>query len=181
MVHDGAQGQRYHLGLPGGSRLELRPAMPELPLDVLLEDAVALAPGGRVRGGVLVPLPTRLVWVGADGTREDELLCILPREYSNQWNDGDCRLQCPAAFLPTGTTPWNDGLLQVPLTIRNDAATGFQPDRIPLRLAAEDLRPCRGRLVARPRRIIHGADGSVSERPRLWLGGRSATIHAFPG
>lgn len=181
VVHDGAQGRRYHIGLPRGSRLELRPAVPELGLDVLLEDSVALAPGGRVRGSVVLPLPTRLVWVERDGGREDELLCILPREYSTHWIDGEARVQCPAAFLPKGTTPWSDDLILVPLTLRNDAATGVQPDRLPIGLTTDDLRPCRGRLVARPRRIVHGTDGSLTETPRLWVGHKSATIHAFPG
>jgi len=194
-VHDGAHGQRYHLGLPPGSSLQLVPATPHHPIDVQLEDGVALAPGGRVRGSVVLPLLTRLVWVapgrpgGAPGVAtggamapggEEELLCVLPREYGTTWVDGQCRHQCSAALLAKGATPWAPGLLQVPVVLKNEAPSGVQPGQFPLQLAAEDLNLCRGRLVARPRRIVHSPEGKLSEHIRPWPPAISATIHTFP-
>ncbi len=169
VCHDGRQGQRYHLGLPGKGELLLTIAPPELPVRVHFREGVALAPRGRLRRLVLVPLPRQLLWRGPDGDTVS-LLTLTPPELmppgpgAGRTRAGVHSIHSPC-FLP-GAAPWRVGELLLPIHLCNQSRDGQRPSQLDTVLTEDDLLPIRGRLYGRPRRMVLNGNESPKVQVR---------------
>ena len=170
-AHDGVQARTHLLGVPAGGTLEVVACAPRHPVRVGLREAVTLAPGARIRGYVVVPLPRRLVCRRGEG-REDVLLEVVPADLRTQWlgegSAGGYAHRSASSFLRVvnGHGPAHDAL--VPVTATNAGSQAVTLGQLVLQLRDRDLRELRGRIVAAPRRLRFTNDGTGDETVRGW-------------
>lgn len=166
MVLDGQSTRTWSLGLAQDGELWLHCRVPRWPLRLSLHDTLVVVPGGRVRGYVQLPLVPTVVWRRGEGDAavEEPVAELLPPMLSAEWDaaGGTCVQRWSSrlsARLPLATS---DPRAVLPLTVRNTASRVASPESLPLLLHDHELRPCRGHLMLRPRRLALGADGAVS-------------------
>lgn len=167
--NEGAQEKRHYLGLPDGGWLELHTRPPAFRVRIRLVDPITLAPGGRLRGYVRVPLPQRLVWCRADG-RQEALLDVVPQELQTSWmgegadggylHETDSEFRLERRALPAET------LALVPVFLINHCEHSVSPEHITVSLRERDIRELDRQLVAAPRRLEFGIADQVEERIR---------------
>ncbi len=150
---DGREARRHALGLPGDGELVLQLCLPRLPLCVVTRDVLTIAPRGRLRGYVQVPLVPTLVFRGRSG--EAHTLIELPsRELAAEWDEANGH-----SFRVS--SPWHvrfpmrsgEPRVVVPMWLHNVSPGVLSPAFLPLQLRDADLHELRGSIVARPRRL----------------------------
>lgn len=162
---DGRTGQRVNLGVADTGELALVLAPPRVAVRVALRDPLVLAPEGRVRGYVAVPLVPTLLWRDEHGV-DHVLREFTPSDLGSEWDER-------VGHVLVATSPWfarfptrlGDLRAVVPLRLRHGGRAPFEPEWLPIGLAAEELTELRGALVARPRSFV-SAGGAVVERRR---------------
>lgn len=159
---DGGTARTWSLGLSGHGELWLQCRLPRWPLRVTLKDTLVLVPHSRVHGYVQVPLVPTLVW-RQPGRADGVVAELLPTALSAEWEEMSSAvvLRWSSPFLQR--LPLPDELPRgiVPLRVRNDADAIQGPEALPVAVADDELRPCRGHLVASPRRL------SLDDRGRI--------------
>lgn len=165
--------KRHYLGLPRDGQLVLEAKAPELRVQVNLLDAITLAPEGRLRGYVAVPLPHRLLWMRKRG-RTEPLLDIVPKELQTSWlgegEEGGYVHETKSRFYVERGEADNVLAALVPVGLRNLASQTISPTKILLSLRDRDLLQIAGNIVAAPRRL----DWLDNEEPR-------ETLRPMPG
>lgn len=172
------------LGLPAAGRLSVFARFPAAPLEWEPSHPLLLAPGGALRGWLVVPLVCGLAWIGADGT-ERELALLPDPELKQGWREEDGYFH-----------PWRSGLGDGPRGRRALPARrafcrlavlngGREVERIArLRLPLAGAEPARSRagLVGPCVRVGLGPRGGTRLRPLPGTGGRgpAAARHAAP-
>src|SRR5262249_9190282 len=167
---DGQQTRTWSLGLPRNGELRVLCRAPRLPLLVEPRDPLVLAPRGRLRGYVQVPLVPTIVWQA--GACLETVAELVPSTLSAEWDEtlGGCVQRCASPFTqkvpPAGVEPRP----VLPVVIANGSDRMQGPVALPLHVDDRELRPLRGLVVAAPRRLCVGADGQVSlcTRQRQW-------------
>ncbi|HEX5050951.1 MAG TPA: hypothetical protein VFZ65_04190 [Planctomycetota bacterium] len=153
MWSDGREARRFSLGLANDGELALELRAPKWPLRVVVREVLALAPRGRIRGYVQVPLVPTVTWNAAGETRV--LIELPPRDLGVEWDEHEGSLcRC--------TSPWHarvpmrsgEPRAVVPLHVRNATAEVACPSHVPLRVVDEELVELRGSIVGRPRRLV---------------------------
>lgn len=176
LAHDGRHGRRHFFGVTPAGRLELRLAAPRHALRVLPAESLVLAPGGRLRGYVRVPLPLVLAWrTGDNGAVPTELVELLPPRLKTTWLEhasggpGYAYL-VHSPFLVDARARAGEAEALVPVVLHNLRAQAVVAAELPLRLRDEDLRELRGCIAAAPRRLLFAAGDVVRERVRSFRG-----------
>jgi hypothetical protein len=168
LSHDGLFEATHHLALPAGGALQVRWSAPEHPLAILLRDEVALAPGSRLRGYVVVPMGGRIELAGSRNGAP--LLEILPTTLRLTWREGAYAHEAAVRWIRRWHRHRCGGGLVVPLVLRNLGRTPQRPARLHLApIGAGQVRRLRDQFVAAPRRITFEADGRIRESVRPWL------------
>jgi hypothetical protein len=172
VAHDGSRSLRYFLGLPRGGRLEVEARAPDYSVQVTSREPLCLAPSGRLRGYLAVPLPHRLVFVDAGG-RRDVLADLPPAELETLWlGEGPGGGYVHRASSPFHTHlghPQGVDRCLVPVAVTNRSASAVRPGHLTVHLCDRDLVELRGCIVAAPRRILVTAEGQQEERVRAPL------------
>ena len=169
--HDGGEEQEklHYLGLPKHGELQLLARAPEYRVRVRVRDQLTLAPGGRIRGYVAVPLPHRLVWKKPNG-RLEPLLDVLPRELKTSWlgegAGGGYIHEVESSFHLHRHQVRADTLAMVPVLLLNTCDHALSPAELTLSLRDQDLRVLGGAIIASPRRLVFGDDDDVQETIR---------------
>src|SRR5262245_5114556 len=159
---DGQEARSWSLGLVEGGELWLSCRVPRWPLRVALKDTLVLVPGARVRGYVHVALVPTLIWRAADGG-EATVAELLPPQLFAEWDEahGTCTQRWSSPFFqrlpPTDAEP----RAVLPLTVRNMGNRMQSPETLPVSLRDQELKPCRGHVVAAPRRLCIDARGAI--------------------
>src|SRR5690606_8326669 len=156
--HSDAQ-KRHYLGIPPGGRLELHARPPEFRVRVRLLDRVTLAPGGRLRGYVVVPLPHRLIFRREDG-RSEPLLDVVPTELQTSWmgegKDGGYLHETDSGFHLDRRGIVAQTVAIVPLVLTNHCEHAVSPEGLRISIRERDMREIDGQIVAAPRRLHFG-------------------------
>ena len=150
---DGREARRHAIGLPAHGELTLQLRLPRLPVRVVTRDMLTLAPQGRLRGYVQVPLVPTLMFRDGLGTTQT-LIELPPRELAAEWDD-------QAGHTYRVSSPWHvrfpmrsgEPRVVVPAWLHNCSTEVLSPAQLPLQLAVEDLHELRGSVVAQPRRL----------------------------
>jgi hypothetical protein len=167
--HDGVHGRRYWLGLPSSGTLELRVRPPEHRILLQVQDMLCLAPGGRLRGYVAVPVLHRLVWVRPDGAAQP-LVDLPSPDLQTAWlGEGEAGGYAHSAASPffadrRGIDIGFSSL--VPVCVRNDSPAVVRPPHLQVTLRERDLMALDGRLFAAPRRIVFSSEERQREQVR---------------
>lgn len=161
--------RRHFLGLPRRGVLELHVRAPEHRIRVRLEDRLTLAPGGRLRGYLRVPMPHRLVWRRLNGKAES-LLEVLPQELRTSWlgegpeggyvYDTDSLFHLDRHGIPAHT------VALVPIVIANHSEDTITPEDLTISIRERDIRELEGQIVTSPRRLCFGEKQRVDEKIR---------------
>jgi hypothetical protein len=169
VTHDGVHSRRVWLGLPPRGTLELRVRAPDHRVQVQVQEMLCLAPGGRVRGYVAVPVLHRLVWVGPDGQAQ-ELVDLPPPDLHTAWlGEGERGGYAHSAASPFFADRRGLDLEQrslVPVSVRNVSPVVVRPPHLAITLRERDLFAVGGRLLAAPRRIVFSSEDRQQERVR---------------
>lgn len=159
---DGREARRFVLGLPSTGALGLELRAPRLPIELVLREALSLAPGGRVRGYVSLPLVPTLVFRDAP-TRSRELVQLPPSELQAEWREdrGHC-YRWATSWL--WRFPYRSGEPRavLPLWVGNRGTELASPGRLTVDFEDQDLHELRGSLVLPPRRIELDDEAGVS-------------------
>lgn len=167
--HDGLQSRRYRLGLPEHGSLELRVRPPDHRVQVQVQEMICLAPRGRLRGYVTVPVQHRLVWVLPDG-RVEPLVDLPSPDLQTAWlGEGEQGGYAHSAASPffadrRGFEPELRSL--VPVSVCNSSDGVVRPPHLVITLRERDLLAYGGRLLAAPRRIVFSSEDRQHERVR---------------
>ena len=167
--HDGVQSRRYWLGLPAAGTLELRVRAPEHRVQVRVHELICLAPGGRLRGYVAVPVLHRLVWVRPDGQAQP-LIDLPPADLQTAWlGEGELGGYAHSAASPffadrRGIDHQQKSL--VPVCVSNCSDVVVRPPHLGIMLRERDLFAIGGRILAAPRRIVFSSEDRQQERVR---------------
>lgn len=174
LAHDGQQGQRHYLGLPPGGALGVEMRAPEFRVRVRVQDALTLAPDGRLRGYVSVPLPMKLFWE-REGGKAEGLLDVMPRELRTAWMgegpQGGYMHEVSSRFYAELRGPATSGGTMVPILLHNRSGRPVSPLEVVISLRDRDLHECRGRIVAAPRRLVFNGTEAPREIVRPFRGG----------
>ncbi len=160
---DGTTARSWSLGLTGEGELWLACRVPRWPLRIALQDTLVLTPGGRVRGFVQAPLVPTLLWRVDD--RADAIVAeLLPSMLQAAWDDSraEATQRWTSPFFQRLPPPDAEPRAVLPLTVRNDSQRMQSPESLPVSLRDHELAPCRGHLVAAPRRLRIGGDDGVT-------------------
>lgn len=164
---DGSAARTWSLGFTADGELWLACRVPRWPLRVALKDTLVLVPGSRVRGFAMVPLVPTLLW--RTPARDEELVAeLLPPMLSATWDDarGECTQRCSSPFFQRLPPPDEEPRAVLPLVVRNDSQRMHSPETLPVSLRDRELLPCRGHLVAAPRRLRVDANGAIAVEVR---------------
>jgi hypothetical protein len=117
-------------------------------------DPIALAPGGRLRGYVFVPLvPT--VELRRAGHGPEVLAEILPPGLSAEWDEANgFLLRAESPFVLRAPVPTEHMRVVVPLVLRNGTARSQQVGAIPVHVTGAELVAMRRQWFAAPRRLV---------------------------
>lgn len=161
--------RRHFLGLPKEGSLELAVHAPEYRIRVHLEDRLTLAPGGRLRGYLTVPMPHRLLWRRPNGGVEP-LLDLSPKELRTSWlgegPDGGYVHDAPSAFHIDRHELRAETVAIVPVVIWNHGDHVISPENLTISIRERDIREVDGQVVIAPRRLHFGESGMADERIR---------------
>ncbi len=176
LAHDGTAARRFTLGV-GRGELHLRLLPPAHPVLVTPRDGIALPPGGRLRGYVLVPLVPTLIFLG--NGREGRLLELPPAELTTEWDEAlGAAQRCSSPFLHRLVPGGGTVCAVVPVVLHNRSREVQRPAHLVVHLQPVELRELRGRILAAPRRLVltGGGDAATLVRafPRQDLGWRAA-------
>lgn len=171
---DGSEARTWWLGLPREGELEVHLRVPRLPLRLSLRETLVLAPGGRVRGYVAIPLVPTLCWRSTRGAPRDpgrapEVLAeLLPTAFEAEWDDatGECIQRAEVALLQRLLPPSAEPQAVVPLVVSNAGEHVHSPGFLPLALRDDELRRARGHWLARARRLRLDQSGRWTTAPR---------------
>jgi hypothetical protein len=168
LAHDGARSRTWRLGLDGGGSLWFACRLPRFPLRLRLRETVALAPGGRIRGYVTLPLVPQLLW-RQPGEPDAALAELLPAELVAEWDaaHGEVAQQWQTPLLQRLPPPGDLRVAFSPVVLRNPTKEVQSPTNLPLRVADADLAVCRGHLLAPACRFrIEGAGDATLQARR---------------
>lgn len=169
---DGESARTWSLGLTGQGSLWLQCRLPRWPLRVSLKDTLVLVPRSRVRGYVQVPLVPTLVWRAPN--RVDGVVAeLLPAALSAEWEESSSAvvLRWSSPFLQRLPLPDDMPRGMVPLWIANRSEAIQGPETLPVSVHDDEMRPCRGHLVAAPRRLLLDDQGRIASSVRGREGG----------
>lgn len=163
------QPQRHFLGVPRKGSLELIVRAPDHRVRVHLLDRLTLAPGGRLRGYVSVPLPHRLMYCRPNGKTEP-LLDVVPKELQTSWlgegADGGYVHDTDSTFHLDRRDVAADTIALVPVVISNHSHHAISPEYLTVSIRERDIRELDGQIVTSPRRLHFGEEEKVDERIR---------------
>lgn len=164
---DGDAVRTWSLGLSNEGSLWLRCRLPRWSLRVTPKDTLVLVPRSRVRGYVQVPLVPTLLW-RAPGRPDGVVAELLPGSLSAEWEDasGEVVLRWSSPFLQRLPLPDELPRAVVPLFVHNEGDAIASPDGLPVTVRDEEMRACRGHLVAAPRRLSIGEGGRIATTVR---------------
>jgi hypothetical protein len=169
VTHDGVTSRRYWLGLPAAGTLELRVRPPDHRVHVQVQEMLCLAPGGRLRGYVTVPMLHRLVWVRPDGQAQ-AMIDLPPADLQTAWlGEGDLGGYAHSAaspFLADRRGVDTEVRSLVPVSVHNASEGVVRPPHLAITLRDRDLFAVGGRLLAAPRRIVFRSEDRQQERVR---------------
>ncbi|MBX3464172.1 MAG: hypothetical protein KF830_13445 [Planctomycetes bacterium] len=158
---EGRQARRFALGLGPTSELSVALAAPRLPVRVAARDTLALAPRARLRGYVQVPLVPTISCRDHAGVHR--LAEFPPAELEPEWDDREGTVwRCVSPFHVRYPIPGSEPRVTVAVWLANPTETIASPAYLPLVLADADLRPVRGGVGARPRRLTWNGQGLVA-------------------
>ncbi|MGE3175050.1 MAG: hypothetical protein AB7O97_20650 [Planctomycetota bacterium] len=163
LCNDGREARTWSLGLTDDGELWLHCRVPRWPLRVALRDTLVLVPGARVRGYVQVPLVPTVRWrTRAQG--EHTIAELLPPVLSAEWDQaqGTVTQRCNAPLLQRVPLADSEPRAVIPLTVRNESPRMQSPETLPVSLRDRELAPCRGHLVAAPRRLCIDGEGRIA-------------------
>lgn len=167
--HDGVRSRRYWLGLPSEGTLELRVRPPDHRVQVSVQDLLCLAPGGRLRGYVAVPVVHRLVWVRPDGATQ-ALVDLPPPDLQTAWlgegEGGGYAHSAASPFFAERRGVETELASLVPVSVRNASDVVVRPPHLSITLRERDLLSLDGRLMAAPRRIVFSSEERQRELVR---------------
>lgn len=167
--HDGTHSRRFRLGLPAEGTLELRVRPPDYRVLVQVREVLCLAPRGRLRGYVTVPIQHRLVWVSPAGAVE-ALVDLPSPELNTSWlgegQEGGYAHAAPSPFFADRRGPELQQRSLVPVSVVNATDTVVRPAHLGITLRDRDLVPLAGRLMAAPRRIVFTSHDRQTESVR---------------
>ncbi|MCA8957212.1 MAG: hypothetical protein KDC87_14145 [Planctomycetes bacterium] len=161
--------RRNFVGLPRRGALELAVRAPDYRVRVRVLDRLTLAPEGRLRGYVTVPMPHRLLWVRPDGRREP-LLEVVPKELKTSWL-GEGELggyvhDTESSFWLSRREVAADTVALIPVVLWNQTLHTITPEELTVSVRERDIREVDGQIVTAPRRLCFGAPERVDERIR---------------
>ncbi|MEZ5967292.1 MAG: hypothetical protein R3F56_25875 [Planctomycetota bacterium] len=169
VTHDGVRSRRYWLGLPASGTLELRVRPPDHRVQVNVQEVLCLAPGGRLRGYVAVPVLHRLVWVRPDGSAQ-ALVDLPPPDLQTAWlgegEGGGYAHSAASPFFVERRGIDHELASLVPVSVRNDSDVVVRPPHLAITLRERDLLALDGRLLAAPRRIVFTSEQHQRELVR---------------
>lgn len=174
LAHDGQFERRWFVGVPSGGALSVRARAPRYPVRVRVREALTVAPGGRLRGYVGVPLGHEVVWIGPDG-REFPLVEVVPHGLRTSWVESRQAYEHHAdgRFMFELAGPEDDSVAMVPLVIRNEGPQPVSPMEFLVAVRSDDLREIRRRVVAAPRALVFAGVEGVEELVHGFLGARA--------
>jgi hypothetical protein len=171
LAHDGRSKHRWLVGMRGDGELEVCARAPRRSVHVQISDALSLAPGGRLRGYVAVPLPHEIVWHDAGGARET-IAELVPRTLQTAWHGAEIGYahEVTSRFFLDATASREEGAAMVPVVLHNASERPIAPATVWLGLHATDLRELRGRIVAAPRALLFFGSEQALERIKKFRG-----------
>lgn len=171
LAHDGRGKQRWLVGMRGDGVLEVWARAPRRPVHVRLDDALTLAPRGRLRGYIAVPLPHEVVWRQVDGVRE-AIAELTPRTLQTAWHGPQIGYahEVASRFFLDVTASREEGAAMVPVVLHNASERPVAPETVWLGVHAADLRELRGRIVAAPRALLFFGPEQALERIKKFRG-----------
>jgi hypothetical protein len=124
-------------------------------------ETLVLAPGGRLRGYVQVPLIPTLFGL-REGGAPVRLVEFTTGELAPEWDEANgLLLRTTGSWLVRFPMPTGEPRVVVPLRLRNDDAAVASPGECELLLRPEDLVELRGALITAPRRLAWNGQGLV--------------------
>lgn len=150
---DGREARRFALGLDRGGTLSLAQRTPRLPVRIAVRETITLAPGGRLRGYVQVPLVPTILWHPPAGAAR--VLIELPRrELIAEWDDrAGTVLRCTSSLHVRFPMRSAEPRATVAVRLANPTDLVASPAYLPMQLDDAELVERRGTVVALPRRL----------------------------
>jgi hypothetical protein len=161
--HDGRESRRFALGLDASGALSLAQRAPRQPLRLVVRETVTLAPGGRLRGYVQVPLVPTILWHPALG--EARPLIELPsRELAAEWDDREGTvMRCTSSLFVRFPMRGPSVRATLQLRLTNPTSGVASPAFVPIRIEDRELRERRGAISALPRRMQWNGEGFATK------------------
>lgn len=150
---DGHEARRFAIGLDDGATLALVLRAPRLPVRVVPRDVVVLAPGGRLRGYVQVPLVPTVV-CRSPAAAQHTLLELPTRDLAAEWDEqAGTVFRIGSAWHVRFPVRSGEPRAIVPAWLANPTAEVACPAHLPMRVHDHDLVSLRGVVVVAPRRL----------------------------
>lgn len=171
LAHDGQVERRWFVGVPDGGGLVLRSRVPRYPVRVRLGESVTLAPGGRLRGYVGLPLSHEVMWSDPHGALMPVAAMVAP-DLETSWLGEAAGYvhHTSGRFMLDLAGPESDSIVMVPMVLRNARSCLVSPTEVTVVLRNADLREVRRRIVAAPRALVFSDTDRVEECVRGFLG-----------
>lgn len=151
---NGQEARRFALGLGDVEQLALVLRAPRLPVRIVPRDVIVLAPRGRLRGYVQLPLVPTLVARSANG-REQTLLELPTRELAAEWDEqSGTSFRFASAWHVRFPMRSGEPRAIVPAWLANPGDDVVCPGPVPIHLEDGELGVLRGTVVAAPRRFV---------------------------
>lgn len=150
---DGRQARRFALGLGSIKQLSLQLEPPAWPCRVVMRETLVLAPGGRLRGYVQLPLVPAVLGQRDDG-QDLRLLELANADLAGEWDERlGTTFRVTSSWHVRFPMPTGEARATVPLYLHNDGNELLAPADVPVHLRRDELFVRRGSLVAAPRRL----------------------------
>ncbi len=169
---DGREARRFALGLGDIGRLSLQLEPPAWPCRVVVRETLVLAPGGRVRGYVQLPLVPVVIGHRADG-QDLRLLELANGDLGGEWDERfGTTFRVASSWHVRFPMPAGEARATVPLSLLNDSGEMFAPADLPVHLLRDELFVRRSSIIATPRRLRwNGQSWNGAPRQRAEVNG----------